>query len=74
MMGCTGFVVFSGVVPPWPGQRLRYTGNSQKGTTGDTGVADSLLVSIYIFFNGRTYGVWKFPGQGLNLSHSWGRV
>lgn len=23
-------------------------------------------------FNGHTHSRWKFPGQGLNLSHNWG--
>ena len=27
-------------------------------------------VFIYIFISGRTYGTWKFLGQGSNLSHS----
>ena len=22
-----------------------------------------------LFFNGHTHGIWRFPGQGLNLSH-----
>ena len=25
----------------------------------------------YLFFYGHTRGIWKFPGQGLNLSHSY---
>ena len=24
-----------------------------------------------VFFLGLTHGMWKFPGQGLNSSHSW---
>ena len=26
---------------------------------------------LFFFFNGHTHGIWKFPGQGLNLSHSY---
>ena len=26
--------------------------------------------SVQLFLNGHTHSMWKFPGQGLNLSHS----
>ena len=26
--------------------------------------------SVQLFKNGHTHSMWKFPGQGLNLSHS----
>ena len=27
-----------------------------------------------LFFNGRIHGIWKFPAQGLDLSHSYGNI
>ena len=27
--------------------------------------------TFFFFFNGCTHGIWKFPGQGLNLSCIW---
>ena len=36
----------------------------------------SKRLTLYIFFliNGHTHSIWKFPGQGLNPSHSWGNT
>ena len=30
-----------------------------------------LLLSFFLAFQGHTWGIWKFPGQGLNRSYSW---
>ena len=28
----------------------------------------------FLFLNGHTHGIWKFPGQGLNPSHGYGNA
>ena len=54
------------------GEEMRNAEEESKGQMG-TG-CQCLLVFIlfyYYFFYGCTSSIWKFPGQGLNLSCSW---
>ena len=47
--------------PPWP-QPLSFSPCPRR------------LFFFFFFFNGCTRGIWKFPGQGLNLSCSFGNA
>ena len=44
---------------------------SNKLGIGDYMTSPSFLYMYLIFFKGRTQGIWKFPGYGLNWNYSY---